>query len=299
MLKRTLYFTNQAFLSVEHQQLVVEQRGSDGTRIKKTMPIEDLGYVIIESPQVTMTAYCLQSLAANKTAVLFSNEKHLPASVLLPLEGHTQQQEHVEFQLQASAALKERLWRQTVQSKILNQAQCLEICGLSGEKLRIIAQNVKKDDANNAEAVAARYYFQAHGLIRNTEALDVNMALNYGYAVLRAATARALVSSGLLCCVGIHHCNKYNAFCLADDIMEPYRPFVDQLVFSKEGAFSLSMTDQLTREMKSQFLSLLACDVIMNSKMFALANALSMTSASLTKCFSGEEKQIAYPQLKM
>lgn len=297
MLKRTLFFTTQAFLSVEMAQLIVEQRQRDGERVKKSMPIEDLGCIVIESPQVTVTTYCLQSLVENKTAVIFCDEKHMPNALLLPMEGHTTLQEQVENQLLATDALKQRLWRQTVQAKIINQALCLESIGKEAGKLRIIAKNVKKGDEDNAEAVAARIYFQRHALIRDANAPAHNAALNYGYALIRGAVARALASSGLLCCVGIHHCNRYNAFCLADDIMEPYRPFVDQLVFSEKGAFAPPFSEELTKEMKMQLLSLLACDVFMNEQTRPLMNAISLTTASLARCFAGKEKEILYPTL--
>ena len=206
-------------------------------------------------------------------------------------------QKNSEAQLLSTSAMKGRLWQQTVKSKLANQAKCLEQLGYPCDKLLYLARNTASGDKGNAEAVGARYYFQQLGLddpfLRTREGDPPNNALNYGYAVLRAACARALIGSGLLCCIGIHHANQYNAYCLADDIMEPYRPFVDEMIFSERDFFTVP---ELQKEHKAKLLQSLVMDVKIGNERRPLINALSFTSASLARCFLKEEKEIAFPE---
>ena len=297
MLKRTLFFSTRGHLRVELSQLVYEAE-IEGQRQKHQFPIEDVGFVVIESQQMTMTAYTLHALADNNTAVLFCNATHMPATMLLPLSAHTLTQKHVGAQLSATDAAKDRFWRQTVCAKIENQAACLAVGQKPGaDKLRAYIPQVKNGDSGNCEALAAKDYFafHTHGLMRRErEGAMPNPALNYGYALLRAATARALVGSGLLCILGIHHHNQYNDFALADDIMEPYRPFVDDIVLNQPHLFPTE-APELTRDMKAALLSVLAVDVLLENLRRPLMNALSCTTASLVRCFQKEDKELAFP----
>jgi CRISPR-associated protein Cas1 len=297
MLKRTLFFSKRGHLRVELAQLKYEME-LDGSKQVHSFPLEDVGFVVVESTQITLTAYALQALAKNNTSVTFCDQKHMPAAVLLPHASHTLTQRNVEAQLSATDAAKDRFWRQTVISKIDNQAACLKAGAKSGaERLRTYLPKVKNGDPGNCEALAAREYFGFHfkgNFRRSRDGGMPNPALNYGYAILRAATARALVGSGLLCLVGIHHHNQYNAFALADDIMEPYRPFVDDIVLNQPNVFPLD-APELTRDMKAALLSVLAVDAMVGGIKRPLMNALSCTTASLVRCFRKEEKEIAYP----
>ena len=297
MLKRTLFFSSRGHLRVELDQLVYETE-KDGDKQRHTFPIEDLGFVVIESPQITLTSFCLQALAENNTSVTFCNPAHMPAATLLPMASHTLAQKNVEAQLAATEALKDRLWRQTVCAKIENQAACLTAGRKPGaEKLRGYVPQVKNGDPGNCEALAAKDYFAFHsqGLFhRSREGGMPNPALNYGYAILRAGAARAVVGSGLTCMVGIHHHNQYNAFALADDIMEPYRPFADDIVLNQPKLFPAE-APELTKEMKAAILTVLAVDVMLEDMRRPLMNALSCTTASLARCFLKEDKEIAYP----
>ena len=293
-----LFFSKRGHLRVELAQLIYEME-QDGQQQQHSFPIEDIGFVVVESTQVTLTAYALQALAENNTSVTFCDQKHMPAALLLPYASHTLTQRNVRAQLAVTDAVKDRLWRQTVISKIDNQAACLEAGAKSGvERLRTYLPKIRNGDPGNCEALAAREYFGFHSLGRFQRSRDGGMpnpALNYGYAILRAATARALVGSGLVCIwAGIHHHNQYNAFALADDIMEPYRPFVDDVVLNQPNVFPLD-APELTREMKAALLSVLAVDVMIGSMKRPLLNALSCTTASLVRCFLKEEKEIAYP----
>jgi len=298
MIARTLFFSLRGHLGVNLSQLVYTPARETGIE-PRTFPIEDLGFIVIETPQMTVTTYALQALAENNTAVIFCDKTHTPASQLLPFAGHTLTQKHFAAQVTASEALKGRLWRQTIQAKIRNQAACLEAGGKEGSRwLRSQAQKVKNGDPGNCEALAAREYWRCHtpdtAFKRTRGGAMPNAALNYGYALLRAAMARALTGSGLSCLIGLHHHNQYNAFSLADDVMEPYRPFIDDGILNAPEQFPDEALE-LTRDMKATLLGLLTADVMIGDLRRPLMNALSLTTASLVRCFLKEETVIAYP----
>ena len=299
MIKRTLFFGNPVYLSTKNEQLIV--KFPDANKIEATIPIEDLGYIVLEDPQITITNGLLMKLVQNKTAVITCDNQHLPCSFFQPLVGHTEQTERIRHQLNSSMPLKKQLWQQTVTAKIENQAKHLLSRSKNALKLKRWAKEVKSGDAEYHEAMAAAYYFQTlfqelEGFSRNQKGVPPNNLLNYGYAILRAVTARALCSSGLLPSVGIFHHNKYNAFCLADDIMEPYRPFVDALVYDivKSGC----PFDTLNKDLKAQLLRIPAMDVNLDGQQSPLMNAMSRTTNSLSECFYGSSRKIIYPEFK-
>ena len=298
MIKRTLFFGNPAYLSTRNEQLVVNFPDTD--KKEATIPIEDLGYVVLEDPQITITNGLLMKLVQNKTAVISCDKQHLPCSLFQPLVGHTEQTERMHQQLNASLPLKKQLWQQTVRVKIENQANHLLVRDKNVLKLKRWAREVKSGDAQNHEAIAAAYYFQnlfdIEGFSRNQKGIPPNNLLNYGYAILRAVTARALCSSGLLPSVGIHHRNKYNAFCLADDVMEPYRPFVDAMVY--EIVETGCNIEALNTNIKSQLLCIPAMDVVIDGKQSPLMNAMSRTTNSLYECFLGSSRKVLYPEFE-
>lgn len=301
MIKRTLFFGNPAYLSTRNEQLVVNfpEEGKE----ERTIPIEDLGYVVLEDPQITITNGLLMKLVQNKTAVITCDKQHLPCSLLQPLVGHTEQTERMRHQLNASLPLQKNLWQQTVQAKIENQAAHLKGRHKNDLKLKRWATQVKSGDAENHEAFAAAYYFQhiykelVPAFSRNQKGMAPNNLLNYGYAILRAIVARGLVSSGMLPSVGIFHRNKYNAFCLADDIMEPYRVYVDAVVF--EIVATGGNIEELTTGIKSQLLTIPAIDVYIDDKWSPLMTAVSRTTSSLYDCFKGEHRRLLYPVFKV
>ena len=297
MIKRTLFFGNPAYLSTKNEQLVVNF--PEESKAAVTVPIEDLGYVVLEDPQITITNGLLTKLIQNKTAVITCDRQHLPCSFLQPLVGHSEQTERIRHQLNASLPLKKNLWQQTVATKIENQANHLASYGKNALKLKRWASEVKSGDVQNHEAIAAAYYFQnlfddVEGFSRNQKGVPPNNLLNYGYTILRAVAARALVSSGMLPSVGIFHSNKYNAFCLADDVMEPYRPFVDALVF--EMVRSGEEIAALTKDLKAELLTIPVMDVVIDGKKSPLMVAMSRTTNSLYECFSGNSRKILYPE---
>ena len=293
MIKRTLYFGQKAYLSTQKQQLVVRYPDQQTT---KAVPIEDIGVVILDHYQLTLSQTLLYRLLENNVAVITCDAKHLPLGMFLNLNGHSLQQEHFSHQVQASSAKKDRLWKQVIQAKILNQAHLLEQQNKNAAPLYRWAKQVKNGDPDNLEARAASYYwkrlFTTHPhFSRDRFGAAPNGLLNYGYTLLRGVVARALVGSGLLPTLGIHHHNKYNAYCLADDMMEPYRPFVDRLVLH----WVAQGQEQLTPEVKKSLLQLPTLDVPLGKLQRPLMIAVQYTTASLQQCFSSQEKSLKLP----
>lgn len=264
-------------------------------------PIEDLGAVVIESEQVTMSSCLITTLLENKVAMIVCDSKHMPSGLMLPLEGNTLQSERFEAQISASQPLKKQLWQQTVSMKIKNQGAVLRKAnGMEPGNMLAWASQVRSGDPDNLEGRAAAYYwrnlFGEHsGFARGQNGEAPNSLLNYGYAILRAVIARSLVASGLMPTLGIHHSNKYNAYCLADDIMEPYRPYVDMLVLDIMRKQQLQ--PEISNATKRLLLTIPAIDVRIGKLSRPLMIAASMTTASLAKCFLGEIRKLQYPEI--
>lgn len=301
MIKRTLFFGNPAYLSLRLEQLVIRRKREDGEEETVTRPIEDIGVIVLEHPQITLSHALIAALTDRNVAVITCNEQRMPAGLLLPLAGNTLQSERFRAQIAASLPLKKQLWQQTIQQKIANQAAVLRQYTAAKTKcMDVWANNVRSGDPDNLEARAAAYYWRElfarefEDFTRDREGTPPNHLLNYGYAILRAVIARSLVSSGLLPTLGIHHHNRYNAYCLADDIMEPYRPYVDALVVTlvREGI----TTEELTREAKARLLEIPVLDVVIDGKRSPLLIAATTTTASLHRCFAGEQRKLAYPK---
>lgn len=309
MIKKTLYFGNPVYLSLRNGQLViklpeVEKCESFSETFKKqseiTKPIEDVGVVVLDHKQITITSGVLEALLENNCAVVTCDSKSMPVGLMLPLYGNTTQNERFRQQLDASLPLKKQLWQQTIQTKINNQASVLNDYTEEEIKcMRVWANEVRSGDPDNLEARAAAYYWKTlfadiEGFTRDREGIPPNNLLNYGYAILRAVVARGLVTSGLLPTLGIHHHNRYNAYCLADDIMEPYRPYVDELVFRL-----VKTTDNiqdLSKQLKTELLGIPTIEVVIGGKRSPLMIAVGQTTASLYRCFSGELRRIVYPE---
>lgn len=303
MIKRTLYFGNPAYLSLKLQQMVITSPSKEAEAGKgeaRTIPVEDIGIVILDHKQITITQGLMEQLIDNNCAIITCGSNHLPVGLMLPLYGNTVQNERFRNQIDASLPLKKQLWQQTIQYKIANQAAVLKyVTGDVHKNIYVWADCVRSGDVENMEARAAAYYWKnifpdRPDFTRGREEAEPNNLLNYGYAILRAIVARALVASGLLPTLGIHHHNRYNAYCLADDIMEPYRPYVDKIVYdivSEGGTF------ELTKEIKVKLLSIPTTEVLINGKRSPLMVAVSQTTASLAKCFNGESRKLTYPEM--
>ena len=310
MIKKTLYFGNPIYLSLRNGQMLLrlpEVEKSDvfpgdfKRQAARSFPIEDLGVVILDHQQITITQGLLDALIENNCAIITCNKQRMPVGMMLPLSGNTIQSERFRKQLDASQPLKKQLWQQTMQYKIRNQATMLQsVMGKPAKNMLAWADSVRSGDPDNLEARAAVYYWRnlfptIPNFVRSREGTAPNALLNYGYAILRAVVARALVSSGLLPTLGIHHHNKYNAYCLADDIMEPYRPYVDRCVVE----IVASGTDgaEISKDSKAKLLSIPTLDVEICGQKSPLMVAVSHTTASLYKCFSGEVRKIVYPEM--
>lgn len=293
MIKRTLFFSNKYSLTTKNEQLVVNNQESE----PKTIPIEDIGFLILEHPEIYISIPTLTKLSENNVAVIFCNNKHMPQSMLLTLDNHHIQQELFKYQINATEPLKKQLWQQVVKSKINNQADLFSKLNKHNNPLSFYASKVLSGDTDNREGVAAAYYWKHifdFDFKRERKGDYPNLFLNYGYIVLRAAVARALAGSGLLNTLGIHHHNKYNAFCLADDIMEPYRPLVDAKVIEIMQNFD---EQDLITPIKLELLKVLTQTVYFEDKKSPLIVALTTTTSSLQHCFTGKSRKIIYPKL--
>lgn len=303
MIKRTLYFGNPAWLNVELGQLVIRDpllRATGQKDEKARVPIEDIGLVILDHQQITVTHTVLNTLLTHNAAVVVCDERRHPSGLLLNLEGNTIQAELFKHQIESSEPLRKQLWKQTIEAKIRNQAEVLSRTGTDGGYLLELAGKVQSGDSGNREAQAAAWYWprvfkQVPGFRRFREGPAPNNLLNYGYAILRALVARNLVGSGLLPTLGIHHRNRYNAYALADDIMEPYRPFVDLAVAGLVA--SQGLPEELTLEHKGQLLKIPVADTLLDGKAGPLMVAVQRTTASLAQCFAGQQRKLLCPSL--
>lgn len=305
MIKRTLYFGNPAYLSLKMKQIVIKMPQKNdgdlpiGEDVVKTIPIEDTGIVILDNKQITITQGLMEALLENNCALITCDSKRMPTGLMLPLAGNTIQTERFKSQIEASLPLKKQLWQQTIEAKISNQAAVLKyVTGEPHNNMLKWAGSVKSGDTENMEARAAVYYwktiFDDEFFTRDNDSDGRNGLLNYGYAILRAIVARALVGAGLIPTLGIHHHNRYNAYCLADDIMEPYRPYVDKLVLDILEEDSCATISQIV---KAKLLGLPVMEVIINEHRSPLMLAVSQTVSSLVKCYRGESRRLIYPEM--
>ena len=288
-------FSTPYHLRLKDNQMIVSTKECHD--VYKSIPIEDIGIVVLEHLQSTITLPLLNALSENNVAVVLCNGNYMPSAMLMNLDSNKIQAENYRAQIEAGEPLKKNLWQQIVKAKIRNQAGLLNKLGKDGDKLRPYYCNVKSGDADNREGVAAKVYWRelfGEHFVREREGAPPNNLLNYGYSILRAATARSLMGSGLFPAFGIFHRNRYNAFPLADDVMEVYRPYVDEVVYSLYNAGSI----QLNKETKMKLLNVLFSDTLFGSIKRPLSIALSFTTASFAKCFVKEQKVISCPMFK-
>lgn len=293
MIKQTLFFATPAHLSLKNCQMVISWKDCDDV---VTRPVEDIGCVVLENQQIIVTMPLLNELVKNNVSVVICDNKQMPTSMLMSLDSNSTQAECVKYQLSVSEPMKKQAWKQVIEAKIRNQSALLTRFGKNGDVLKHLFQNVKSGDADNREGMAAKLYWSllfGKSFKRERDGEFPNPLLNYGYSILRAATARALLGSGLLPNFGIFHKSRYNAFPLADDIMEPYRPFVDDIVYHlyNEGCC------ELNKDSKAEIMRLLNCDVSIGKVQRPLLIALTFTTSSLVKYYSGEIKKLSLPYL--
>lgn len=274
--------------------MVVERDGFETT----TVPIEDIGILISDHPQTSHTQGLLSACSENNVAVIISNKKHIPSAVLLPLDGNSLHSKTIAGQIQITEPTRKRLWQEIIQAKIREQAKVLQSTVGDHHPLFAYAERVKSGDSENLEAQASRIYWQklfGDDFRRNPDAAGINGLLNYGYAVMRAAVARAIVSTGLHPSLGLHHHNQYNSFCLADDLMEPLRPVVDMKVY--ELCKTLTGEPELTSDTKHFILEILNRDCMINNQRLPVMVALHHYAASVRKAICGEDKKLVPERL--
>jgi CRISPR-associated protein Cas1 len=297
MIKRTILIENKSSITTKNQQLIIK------TEIREsTIPIEDIGFLVLDHAEIYLSIPAMNLVVEQNTAIIICSNNHLPNGMLLNLNSHHIQQEIFKNQIEASIPLKKKLWQQTIVEKIKNQGELLNRITGAKNTFEFLASKVLSGDTSNMEGVAAQQYWknfplpqlESDGIKRERFGAYPNNFLNYGYAILRAATARALSGSGLLNTLGIHHKSKYNAFALADDIMEPFRPLVDQKVYE---IMKQHTEQELTAAIKAELLQLLTQTVYFNGEKSPLMVGLQKTASSLQQCFTGERKKIKYPAL--
>lgn len=295
MLKRTIYIGNPTYLKLKDNQLHIVDPSTK--EVKGTVPIEDLGFLVLDNYQITISHQLIVALQENNIAIISCDVQHLPKGLMLPIAGHVQHTERLRHQINCSEPLRKQLWKQTVEVKIYQQKEVLNRENLPFDSMIEYLQSVKSGDTTNMEGIAAQYYWSKlfDNFKRERKGDAPNNLLNFGYSILRSMVARALVSSGLHPSIGIFHRNKYNPYCLADDIMEPYRPYVDILVLDwmKEN----DEPHSLTLEAKAHLLKLATLDVSINGLRRPLMTAISISTSSLCKCYIGESRVLNYPIL--
>lgn len=296
MITRSIYIGNPAYLKLKDNQMYV--MCPETKNIKGKVPVEDLGLLMLDHFQITVSHQLIQKMMGNNVVVISCDSHHLPHGIMLPLSGHTEHSARMKVQLEASEPLKKQLWKQTIECKIENQKQVLTKQGSFSEPMTVYQRNVKSGDSTNMEGIAAQHYWKyliSYDFLRERFGDSPNQFFNFGYAVLRSVVARAIVETGLLPVLGIFHKNKYNTYCLADDLMEPYRPVVDLLVM--DWLEKYPETEELTKEFKAHILRIATRDVRIDGVKRPLLIAVKTTVSSLYKCYIGEKRLISYPVL--
>lgn len=296
MITRSIYIGNPAYLKLKDEQMYIMEPSSN--EMKGKVPVEDLGLLMLDHFQITISHQLIQKMMGNNVVVVSCDSHHLPHGIMLPLHGHTEHSDRVKDQLEASEPLKKQLWKQTIECKIENQKEVLRRLGNYYEPMIDYQNNVKSGDITNMEGIAAQHYWKyliSLDFLRQRFGDSPNQFFNFGYAVLRSIVARSIVETGLLPVLGIFHKNKYNPYCLADDLMEPYRPFVDLLVM--DWLTKNPNIEELTKEFKSHILQIATKDVLIDTKTRPLLVAVKTTATSLYKCYTGEKRLISYPEL--
>jgi CRISPR-associated protein Cas1 len=294
MIKRIIDISEAAYVRLKHQQLVIEKQ----SEIVGQVPIEDLGVLILQHPAIVLTQQLIVACQKNKVVIVFCDEKHLPYSLILPIgEGHTLHNKILKQQMAISEPTRKRLWQKIVQHKIKEQEQTLVMLNKESTRLSFLSTQVKTGDSGNCEAIAAQAYWKllfGKAFKRDADLDGVNSLLNYGYAIIRAAVARSVCGAGLHPTIGLFHTNQYNALCLADDLMEPFRPWVDYVVYQMASTNSEVTINQ---QSKQALLGLMSEAVLYKKKTMPFMVALHYLMADLKRCYSDGIKTLPYPLL--
>ena len=294
MIKRVVEIASPARLSLKNNQMIIKRED----KREVSVPFEDVGILILDHPAIVHTQGVFDACFANNVIVLICGKNHLPGAVLMPLDGNALQTKTIAGQVNCPEPVRKRLWQAVIIAKVSAQAFVLKKATGDAGLIANYAGRVKSGDPDNVEAQAARIYWQrlfGDEFRRERDEVGVNAMLNYGYAIVRSAIARAIVATGLHPSIGIHHRNQYNAFCLADDLVEPLRPAVDMLVYE------LSRNNQLELELsprtKKSLLAVLNTDMFIGGRKLPLMTATHYYAASVRKVICAEEKQAQIPEL--
>lgn len=293
MIKRILEVSNPSYLHLKQQQLIIEQEKIQVAKI----PIEDIGALILANPAIVLTQPLIIACGQNKVAIIFCDERHLPYSTIIPLQANSLHQKILHQQIKISQPTKKRLWQQIIRQKIQNQSNTLQCFNKPHKKLKRLTDEVKSGDSTNCEAIAAQYYWKAlfgKKFNRDQNAGGVNAMLNYGYSIMRAMVARSICGAGLHPTLGLFHHNQYNALCLADDLMEPFRPWIDAISYQY---YQENPNISITQPTKTLFLNLLNQAITYKGEQMPLMVSLHYIMADLKRNYTGEIKQLQYPEL--
>lgn len=296
MLYRSIYIGNPAYLRLKQGQMKIICPETQAER--GSIPIEDLGLLMIDHAQVTISHQLIQRLMLSNVVLVSCDDRHLPQGLMLPLYGHTSYSQRIREQMEASEPLRKQLWKQTIEAKISNQAFVLRERKLPAEAMEEYLRGVRSGDSTNMEGIAAQYYWRqlfGSDFYRERYGEEANPLLNFGYAVLRSIVARAIVDTGLLPVLGVFHKNKYNPYCLADDMMEPYRPIVDRAVLYWRD--SHPGEEALDTDTKAHLLNIASTDVRIEGQIRPLLVAVKITISSLYRCYIGDKRLLSFPQM--
>ncbi|MGI6268833.1 MAG: type II CRISPR-associated endonuclease Cas1 [Acutalibacteraceae bacterium] len=290
MAYKNIVLASSATLSSKDNQLIIK---SDC--FNKSIPIEDISCVMVESHYVSISSYVLSKFSDYGVTLFVCNKEHLPTAVMLPINTHSRQLKMINLQYNQTKPFLKRLWQQIIISKIENQSRCLEFCGIEGhEKIRALRSRVQSGDTTNVEAIVASKYFKMLFGKDFTRSIEntTNAALNYGYSILRGVIARNLATYGFETSLGIHHCSELNNFNLADDIIEPFRPVVDLFV-----ALNIGENEDFTPEIKHNLFNLLNVDIKSGDKNHSVAYAIEKSVQSLSSCYNKVKEELVLPEL--
>lgn len=297
MIKKVINIDSPAYLNTQYEQLKIRLRETDKI---KSVPLEEIGVLILNNYSITISAVCMMKLNEYKIAMIVSDKSHLPTGMMLPFDGNFEQTERIRKQINLSKPREKNAWKQIIISKIENQSLHLEFLNKDFKAIRKKKDKVLSGDTTNQEGQASKLYwgklFSGKDFYRDRYGPYPNNMLNYCYAILRATVARSIVASGLHPSIGLFHHNKYNSYCLADDMMEPFRPFADSLVYK----LFLENPDEefeLSQEIRSKLLSVLYLDTEIDKTNHTLEVAVSRSCYSLYKYINGETDKLELPNL--
>jgi len=294
MIKRIVDISDAAYLHLKNQQLLIDKQGETIGQVA----IEDLGVLILQHPAIVLTQQVTIACQKNKVVIVFCNEKHLPYSVILPIgESHTLHNKILKQQIAITEPTRKRLWQQIVQYKIKQQAQTLMLLGKNATRLQRLVTQVKVGDSTNCEALAAQAYWKllfGQSFRRDVDLEGINSLLNYGYSIIRATIARSICGAGLHPALGLFHKNQYNSLCLADDIMEPFRPWIDFIVYQMSERGEI----EINQQSKQSLLTVLSETVLYDNKKMPFMIATHYLMADLKRCYNKNQKKLLYPELE-